>query len=53
MIIRGTHQASSEDSRWVYEPVSDLWTDIEPANDSSDDGLSDEVSKYQDNPDDK
>ena len=23
-IIRGTYQAASEDSRWTYEPVSDL-----------------------------
>ena len=51
MIIRWNYQADSKDARWEYEPVSDLWPDIEPDNDSSDDGSSDEVRKYQDNPD--
>ena len=51
LIKRGTYQASSEDIRWAYEPVSDLWPDIEPVSDSSNDGSSDEVSKDQDNPD--
>ena len=50
VIRRGTYQAASEDSRWKYEPVYDLWTDIEPNSDSSDDGSSDEVRKYQENP---
>ena len=49
LIIRGTHQAASEDSRWSYEPVSDLWPDVEPDSDSSDDGSSDEGSKNQEN----
>ena len=53
VIRRGTYQAAAEDSRWAYEPVSDLWPDIKPDSDSSDDGSSDEVSKYQDNPDDQ
>ena len=53
LIIRGTYQAASEYSRWSYEPVSDSWLDIEPDSDSRDDGSSDEVSKYQDNPDDQ
>ena len=42
----------SKDSRWAYEPVSDLWPDIEPASDYSDGGSSDEGSKDQDNPED-
>ena len=46
VIKRGAYQASSEDSRWSYEPVSDLWPVIEPDSDSSDYGLSEEVSKY-------
>ena len=37
-------------SRWAYEPVSDLWTDIEPDGDSSNNGSSYEGSKYQENP---
>ena len=28
VIRRGTYQAASEDSRWEYEPVYNLWTDI-------------------------
>ena len=52
VIIRGTYQAAYEDSRWVYEPVSDLWSDIYPDSDSIDDGSIDEVSKDQENPDD-
>ena len=31
--------------------MSDLWPDIDPASDYSDDGSSDEVRKSQDNPD--
>ena len=50
VIIRGTHQAASEDSRWAYEPVYDLWLDIEPDSDSSNDGSGDEGRKYQYNP---
>ena len=49
----GTYRSASEDSRWAYEPVSDLWPDIDPDSDSSDDGSSDTVRKYQENPDDK
>ena len=30
LIRRGTYQAVSEDSRWAYELVYDLWSDIEP-----------------------
>ena len=51
VIRRGFYQAASEDSRWAYEPVSDLWPDIEPYSDSSNDGSSDEGGKDQYNPD--
>ena len=51
VIRRGTYQAASEDSRWEYEPVSDLWTDIEPDSDSINVGSSDYRSKDQENPD--
>ena len=53
MIRKGTYQAASEDSRWEYEPVSDLWPDIEPDSDSSDDVSRDKGSKYQENLDDQ
>ena len=53
LIRRGTYQAASEDSSWAYEPVSDLWPDIEMYSASSNDGASYEGSKYQDNPDDQ
>ena len=49
VIRRGTYQAASEDRRWAYEPVSALWPDIDPDSDSSNDELSDEGSKYQEN----
>ena len=43
-VIRiGTYQSDSEDRRWAYEPVSDLWTDIDIDRDSSDDLSSNEV----------
>ena len=29
-IRRGTYQASYEDRKWSYEPVSYLWLDVEP-----------------------
>ena len=49
-VIRGgTYQASSENIRWVYEPVSNLWPDIEPDSYSIDYGSSDEGRKYQEN----
>ena len=51
VIRRGAYQAESEDNRWAYEPVSDLWPDIESDSYSRDDGSSDEVSKYQENTD--
>ena len=47
VISRGTYQAASEYIRWAYEPVYDLWTDIEPDSDSREDGSSDEGSKDQ------
>ena len=50
VIRKGTFQAASEDSRWAYEPVSGIRTDIDPDGDSSNDGTSDEGIKYQDNP---
>ena len=53
VIRRGTYKSSSEDSRWAYAPVSDLWPEIEPNSDSRDDGASDEGGKYQENPDDQ
>ena len=28
LIRRGTYQTESEDIRWAYEPVYDLWPDI-------------------------
>ena len=51
VIRRGNYQAASEDSRWEYEPVSDLCPDIYPNSDSSNDGSSDEGIKDQENPD--
>ena len=51
VIRRGTYQAASEDSRWAYEPVSDLCPYIEPAGDSSNHGSSDEGIKYYENQD--
>ena len=41
VIRRGAYQAASEDSRWEYEPVYDLWPDIETDSYYSDDGSSD------------
>ena len=38
VIIRGIYQEVSEDIRWAYEPVYDLWPDIEPDSDSSNNG---------------
>ena len=35
LIRRGTYQAAAEDSRWSYQPVSDLWSDIKPGSDAS------------------
>ena len=49
LIRRGTCQAAYEDIRWAYEPVSDLWPDIELDSDSSDGGPIDEGSKNQEN----
>ena len=31
----GTYQAAAEESRWAYESVYNLWTDIETDGDSS------------------
>ena len=45
VVRRRTYQVASEDSRWEYEPVSDLWTDIETDIDSIDGGSSNEVIK--------
>ena len=49
LIIRRTYQAVSEDISWAYEPVSWFWPDIDPDSDSSDGGLINEGSKYQEN----
>ena len=35
VIRRGSYQEESEDIRWEYEPVSNLWPDIEPYSDYS------------------
>ena len=45
VIRRGIYQAASKDIRCAYEPVSDLWPDIKPDNDSSNYGSSDEGIK--------
>ena len=50
VIIIGSYRGESEDSRWAYEPVSYLWSDIEPYSESSANGSSDEGIKYQENP---
>ena len=38
VIRRGTYQEESADSRWAYEPVSDLWPYIETDSDYINDG---------------
>ena len=48
-----TYQALSKYSRWSYEPLSYLWTYVEPDSDSSDDGSRDEGGKYQESLDDQ
>ena len=53
VIKRGTHQEVAEENREGYEPVYGLCQDIEPASESSVDGLSDKESKYQENLDDQ
>ena len=53
VIKRGTYQASSEDRRWAYEPVKDLWPNVEPGSDSSDNVSSDKVRKALESLDDK
>ena len=53
MIKRGSCQASYEDSRCEYEPVSYLWPYIDPNSDSSFDGSIDEGIKDQENFDDQ
>ena len=50
VIKRGSQQASSEDSRWEYNPVSVVLPDIEPISDSINDGSSYEGGKDQENP---
>ena len=49
MVRRENYQAASEDRRWAYEPVSDLWSEIYPRSDSSYYGSSDEGTKYKQN----
>ena len=51
VIIGGIYQAAHEEITWAYEPVYDLWPDIDPDSDSSNYGLSDEGSKDQYKPD--
>ena len=53
MIRKWPYQADFEDCRWGYEPVSDLWPDIDADSDSSNGGSGDEVIKGQDNPGDQ
>ena len=45
VIRRVTYQAAFEDSRWAYELVSDLWPDIDPDSDSSNEGSDNEGKK--------
>ena len=45
VIRRGSYQAAAEDSRWVYETVSDFWPNIYPDRNYSVDDSSDEVRK--------
>ena len=52
MIRRETYQSASDNSRWSYEPVPDLWPDIDHDIDSSEYESSNEVSNYQEKPDD-
>ena len=47
VIRRGTYRSAPEDSRWSYEPVSDLWSDVEPNSDYSVDDSSGKGSKVQ------
>ena len=42
VIRRGTYQSAFEDSRWEYEPVSDLRPEIDTDSNPSDDGSNDE-----------
>ena len=49
VIRRGTYKEESEYIRWAYEPVSDLWIDIEPDSDSSDNRSSVEGKEDQEN----
>ena len=53
MTRRETYQSASENIRWSYEPVPDLWPDIDPDIDSSDYGPSDKGIKDQEKLDDK
>ena len=46
VIRRGTYQAASEDSRWAFEPASNLWPDIDTDGDFINDGSNNELSKY-------
>ena len=50
VIIRGIYQAASEDSRWAYELVSDLWPYIDPSIYSRNDGSIYRGRKDQGNP---
>ena len=52
-IRRATYQATSEDCRWDFKPVSDLWPYIDPDSYSSYYVSSDDISKDQYNPDDQ
>ena len=48
VIRRRTYQEAVKDSRCKYEPVSDLWPDIEPDKNSNVDGSSKEQYKMND-----
>ena len=41
VIRRGTYQAASDNSRWKYEPLFDLWKYIDPDSDYINDSSSD------------
>ena len=51
VIRTGTYKAAAGDSRWVYEPVSDLWPDTELESEYSDGESGKEGGTDQENPD--
>ena len=49
MIRRGSYQAEADSSIWAYETVSDLWPDMDPDSDYSDDCSREEEIKDREN----